>query len=44
MDEAYGFGKHFIRGLKEMRLRCTLASVVMLAMAVGQIRGNKRRI
>ncbi|MFZ5436653.1 MAG: DDE transposase, partial [Bacillota bacterium] len=38
LDEAYGFEKHFLRGLKKMRLRCTLALMVMLAMAVGRIR------
>ncbi|MEW6245057.1 MAG: DDE transposase, partial [Bacillota bacterium] len=37
LDEAYGFEKHFLRGLKKMRLRCTLALMVMLAMAVGRI-------
>jgi hypothetical protein len=34
----YGFEKHFIRGLQKMKLRCTLALMVMLAMAVGRIR------
>lgn len=38
LDEAFGFEKHFIRGLKKMHLRCTLALVVMLAMAVGRLR------
>ncbi len=38
LDEAYGFEKHFIRGLQKMELRCTLALIVMLAMAVGRIR------
>ncbi len=38
LDEAYGFEKHFIRGLKKMRLRCALALMVMLAMAVGRLR------
>lgn len=38
LDEAYGFEKHFIRGLQKMTLRCTLALMVMLAMAVGRIR------
>jgi hypothetical protein len=38
LDEAYGFEKHFIRGLQKMKLRCALALMVMLAMAVGRIR------
>lgn len=38
LDEGYGFEKHFIRGQQKMELRCTLALLVMLAMAVGRIR------
>lgn len=38
LDEAYGFEKHFIRGLQKMKLRCVLALTVMLAMAVGRLR------
>lgn len=38
LDGVYGFEKHFIRGLQKMKLRCTLALMVMLAMAVGRIR------
>ncbi len=38
LDEAFGFEKHFIRGLKKMRLRCGLALMVMLAMTVGRLR------
>jgi hypothetical protein len=38
LDEVYGFEKHFIRGLKKMKLRCALALMVMLAMAVGRLR------
>lgn len=38
LDGAYGLEKHFIRGLKKMKLRCTLALMLMLAMAVGRIR------
>ena len=41
LDEAFGFEKHFIRGLKKMRLRCGLALIVMLAMAVGRIRAKQ---
>jgi hypothetical protein len=38
LDEVYGFEKHFTRGLKKMKLRCTLALTVMLAMTVGRLR------
>ncbi|MBS3874003.1 MAG: transposase [Firmicutes bacterium] len=41
LDEGYGFEKHFIRGLRKMTMRCTLALAVMLAMAVGRIRANQ---
>lgn len=41
LDEAFGFEKHFIRGLEKMRLRCGLALIVMLAMAVGRIRAKQ---
>ena len=38
LDESFEFEKRFIQGLKKMRLRCGLALIVMLAMAVGRIR------
>jgi len=38
LDEAYGFEKHFIRGSQKMKLLCTLALMVILAMAVGRTR------
>ncbi|MGE5575796.1 MAG: DDE transposase, partial [Syntrophothermus sp.] len=38
LDNVFGFERHFIRGLKKMKLRCTLALVVMLAMALGRIK------
>jgi len=41
LDEVFGFEKHFIRGFKKMQLRCTLALVVMLAMAVGRLREKR---
>lgn len=46
LDEAYGFEKHFIRGQQKMGLRCALALMIMLAMALGRIRekqGNNMR-
>ena len=41
IDLSFGFERHFIRGIKKMRLRAGLALVVMLAMAVGRIRANQ---
>ncbi len=38
LDNVFGFERHFIRGLKKMKLRCTLALIVMLAMALGRIK------
>jgi len=41
LDVSFGFELHTIRGLQKMRLRCGLALVVMLAMALGRIRANQ---
>jgi hypothetical protein len=41
LDVSFGFENHFIRGLKKMRIRCSLAFCVMLAMALGRARQNK---
>ena len=41
LDESFGFEKHTIRGLAKMDTRCSLAPVVMLAMAVGRIKANQ---
>jgi len=38
MALSFGFENHFIRGLKKMKLKCSLALCVMLAMALGRIR------
>lgn len=38
IDVSFGFERHYIRGLKKMELRCGLALVVMLAIAVGRLR------
>ncbi len=46
LDVSFGFENHFIRGLKKMKLKCGLAFVVMLAMAVGRVKekqGEKLR-
>ncbi len=42
LDEAFGFEKHFIRGLKKMRLRCGLALIVMLALVLWAGSGQSR--
>ena len=41
MYNVFGFENHTIRGLAKMRTRCTLALVVMLAMALGRIRAGQ---
>lgn len=38
LDESFGFEKHYIRGLKKMKIKCGIALCVMLAMAVGRIK------
>ncbi|MGI6518553.1 MAG: transposase [Bacillota bacterium] len=38
IDRVFGFEDHCIRGLRKMNLRCSLALVTMLAMALGRIR------
>jgi len=42
LDVSFGFEQHFIRGKAKMRLRCGLALVVMLAMALGRLREPTR--
>ena len=41
LDVSFGFEQHFIRGQRKMELRCGLALIVMLAMAVGRIKENQ---
>ena len=43
LDVSLGFAHHYIRGLPKMRLRCSLALIVMLAMALGRVRENKEK-
>lgn len=38
LDEFFGFEKHYIRGLKKMKLRGCLSFIVMLSMALGRIK------
>lgn len=44
LDVSFGFEKHYIRGLKKMKLRCGLALCVMLSMALGRARQNKNEM
>jgi len=44
LDVSFGFEKHYIRGLKKMKLRCGLALCVMLSMALGRARQNKNEL
>jgi hypothetical protein len=41
LDTSFGFEQHTIRGLTKMTTRCSLALAVMLAMAVGRIKGQQ---
>ncbi len=41
LDVSFGFERHFIRGLKKMHCRCSLALCVMLAMALGRVREKR---
>ncbi len=43
LDCLYGFEKHTIRGVKKMRMRISLALIVMLAMAVGRVREKQQK-
>lgn len=38
IDNVYGFERHFIRGLKKMKFRCSIALLVMLVLAIGRIK------
>jgi hypothetical protein len=44
IDVSYGFERHYIRGLQKMKVRCGLALMVMLAIAVGRLRQNQRNL
>ena len=43
-DVSVGFEKHFIRRLTKMKLRCSLALCMMLAMALVRIKKNKEEL
>jgi hypothetical protein len=42
IDQVFGFEDHFIRGLKKMELECSLALIIMLAMALGRIKTKQK--
>ncbi len=42
LDVSFGFEQHFIRGQRKMKLRMGLALMVMLAMALEQIRQKQK--
>jgi len=44
IETSFGFGKHFIKGLKKMTLRCGLALIVMLAIAVGRLQQKQAHL
>ncbi len=41
LDVSFGFEKHYIRGQKKMKMRLSLAFIVMLGMALGRIKQNQ---
>ena len=41
LDVSFGFEQHFIRGLKKMHFRCSLALCLMLTMALGHVKEKR---
>ena len=41
VDQVYCFDRHYIRGLKVMKARASLAVAVMMAMALAQVRAGR---
>jgi len=37
-SSVYGFERHFIRGIKKIKFRCSLAFLIMLVVAIGRIK------
>ena len=44
LDVSFGFEEHFIRGLSKMRLRCGLALLVMVGLALGHVRAKRGKL
>jgi hypothetical protein len=42
LDCSFGLERHFVRGLGKMKLKCTLALSVTLAMALGRIKEKRK--
>ncbi len=42
LDVSFGFEQHYIRGLMKMKLRCSVAMIIMLAMALGRIKEKQK--
>lgn len=42
LDVSFGFEQHYIRGLRKMKLRCSLALCIMLAMALGRVKEKQK--
>ena len=43
LDCSFGLEHHFVRGLDKMKLKCSLALLVMLAMALGRIKEKRKK-
>lgn len=44
LDVSYGFERHTIRGMKKMKLRVSMALLIMLTLAYGHIQGNRKEL
>jgi hypothetical protein len=42
LDVSFGFENHYIRGIKKMKARCGLTLCVILSMALGRIKENRK--
>ena len=42
LDVSFGFEQHYIRGLKKMKLRFSLALCIKLAMALGRVKEKQK--
>lgn len=43
VDRVFGFEEHFIRGLRKMKVRVSLALIVMLGMALGRVKEQQQQ-
>ncbi len=41
LDVSFGFERHFVRGLKKMNFRCTLAMCIILVIALGRVKEKR---